>query len=66
VIIAAAASVCQVHVVAKATVSRTYGERKVDDYTRDDAFWAGQTTGGILRKGSREAAMFVIAERHAQ
>jgi hypothetical protein len=64
VIIAAAASVCEVKVASKAVTSRTYGERKVDEYLVDDAFWHEQTQGGRLRKTSREAAMLVIAARN--
>lgn len=64
VIIAAAASVCEVKLVPKAVISRTYGERKVDEYLQDDAFWDEQTQGGRLRKTSREAAMLVIAARN--
>jgi len=65
VIIAAAASVCDdVKVVSKAVISRTYGERKVDEYLEDDAFWEEQTQGGSLRKTSRQAAMLVVATRN--
>jgi hypothetical protein len=64
VIIAAAASVCSVKILSKAVISRTYGERKVDEYVEDDAFWDAQTEGGKLRKMSREAAMLVIAARN--
>lgn len=64
VIIAAAASVSEVKVVSKAVISRTYGERKVDEYLQDDDFWDEQTEGGKLRKTSREAAMLVIAARN--
>jgi hypothetical protein len=41
VIIAAAASACEVKVISKALVSRTYGERKVDEYLQDDALLGG-------------------------
>ena len=64
VIIAAAASVCEVRVISKALISRTYGERKVDEYLQDSAFWDEHTDGGSLRKTSREAAMLVIAARN--
>lgn len=64
VVIAAAASRCEVKVISKAMISRTYGERKADEYIRDDDFWHGQTQGGALRKTSREAAMLLIAARH--
>lgn len=65
VIIAAAASQCHVNALSKAVISRTYGDRKVDDYVADDAFWTGVTTGRPLRKLSREAAMLLIAARNA-
>uniref|UniRef100_B0SXT7 Uncharacterized protein n=1 Tax=Caulobacter sp. (strain K31) TaxID=366602 RepID=B0SXT7_CAUSK len=65
VVIAAAASHCSVKALSKAVISRTYGDRKVDEYVADDAFWAAQTAGGVLRKLSREAAMLLIAARNA-
>lgn len=65
VVISAAASQCPVKALSKGVISRTYGDRKVDEYVADDAFWAGQTTGGALRKLSREAAMLLIAARNA-
>lgn len=64
VIIAAAASVGPVRTMAKALISRTYGNRKMDEYLQDDDFWDEQTIGGSLRKNSREAAMIVIAARN--
>lgn len=63
VIIAAAASAAAVSCLSKAIVSRTYGNRKVDEYLKDDAFWTAQTTGGKLKKSSREAAMLILATR---
>lgn len=65
VVIAAAASVTEVKTMAKNVISRTYGERKVDDYVKDDSFWTAKTTGSSLRAGSREAAMLIIASRKA-
>jgi len=65
VIIAAAASVCTVRILSKSVISRTYGERKVDEYIQDDAFWNEQTQGGGLRKTSRESAMLLIAARNS-
>ncbi len=65
VIIAAAASQAQVKSLAKAVVSRRYGNRKVDEYLEDDSFWQEKTEGALLRKGSREAAMLIIANREA-
>jgi hypothetical protein len=64
VVIAAAASQCEVRALSKAVISRTYGERKVDEYVADDAFWAENTAGKPLRKLSREAAMLLIAARN--
>ena len=65
VVIAAAASCCPVKALSKATISKTYGDRKVDEYVGDDAFWADKTTGGALRKLSRETAMLLISARNA-
>ena len=64
VIIAAAASQCPVRALSKAVISRTYGDRKVDEYVADDGFWAEQTAGGALRKLSRASAMLLIAVRN--
>lgn len=63
VIIAAAASVCEVQLISKAVISRTYGKRSVDEYLQDDEFWQEQTCGGKIRKTSREAAMLLVAAR---
>lgn len=65
VVIAAAASVCPVRTVAKATISRTFGNRNVDGYVGDDSFWDERVEGIKLRAGSREAALILIAERGA-
>jgi hypothetical protein len=65
VVIASAASQCPVKALSKAVISRTYGERKVDEYVADDAFWADQTTGGNLRKLSRETTILLIAARNS-
>jgi hypothetical protein len=64
VIIGAAASVSSVTQIKKSVVSRTFGERKVGEYVEDDSFWAEHTTGGKLRKGSREVTMLLIAARN--
>lgn len=63
VVIAASASVAEVRTISKSHITRNYGEQTVDEYKKDDAFWAAQTTGGRLRKASREAAMMIIAAR---
>lgn len=62
VVIAAAASVCDVKIMSKAVISRTFGDRKVDDYLRDDDFWTKDAVG-LKRKTSREAALLIIASR---
>lgn len=64
VVIAAAASSSTVKILSKGVVSRTYGDRKVDEYLKDDDFWKKHTIGGKLRKTSREAAMLIIAARN--
>ena len=62
VIKGAAASVCEVKEFSKAALSRNFGERKVDDYAKDDGFWITHFTGDDLRVGSREAAIMLLAE----
>lgn len=64
IVIAAAASFCEVKQLKKGSVSKTYGDRNVDDYVADDSFWAKNTKGGKLRKMGRETAMLLIAERN--
>ena len=49
--------------LSKAHISRTFGRRKVDEYISDDSFWSEQITGAPVRKGSREAAMILVAIR---
>lgn len=63
VIAAAAGSGVPVTLIKKSVISKTYGERKVDEYLQDDEFRDEQTTGGSIRKASREAAMVLIASR---
>lgn len=65
VIIAAAASEADVRSLSKSAISRKYGDRKVDEYLKDNTFWQGKLTGNALRMGSREAAMLIIADREA-
>jgi hypothetical protein len=64
VIIAASASVCPVRSVSTAVISRNYGDRKFDEYLKDNRFWSDHTMGGELRIGSRAAAMMLIAARN--
>lgn len=59
---AAAASVCEVKVSSKAALSRSFGKRKVDEYTKDNGFWLRHFTGADLRAGSRESAIMLLAE----
>lgn len=63
VIIAAAASVCEVKTLSKGVISRTFGDRKVDEYLKDDDFWT-ENLVGLKRKKSREAALLIIANRN--
>jgi hypothetical protein len=63
VVIAAAASKTKVEILSKAKISRTYGDRKVDEYLKDNSFWSGKITGAKLKVSSREAAMLIIASR---
>jgi hypothetical protein len=60
---AAVASLKTVTMVPQAQISKHYGNRKVEEYVKDDKFWALKTTGGRLRSGSRVGAMLLIAER---
>ena len=58
---AAAAGGAEVRAPRKAALSRTFGDRTVDEYVADDSFWADAVEGS-LRKGSREAALLVLSE----
>lgn len=60
VVMGACASTCTTITLAKATLSRTFGDRKVDEYCADDGYWT-DTIDGDLKKGSREAAMQALA-----
>lgn len=62
VAIAALGSACDVDLVSKASVSRNFGDRKMDEYVKDEAFWK-ENTDGKMRSGSREAAMLILASR---
>jgi hypothetical protein len=63
VVLAALSDVTETSIASKAHISRTFGNRKVDEYLKDDAFWKANVTGGNLRNGSREAAMVLVAGR---
>jgi hypothetical protein len=66
VVICAAASVTKTQLISKAHISRTFGDRKVDDYIADNMFWSKELEGAALRVGSREAAMVLLAARNSQ
>jgi hypothetical protein len=53
----------EVEIKAKANISRTFGERKADEYLKDDGFWKEHVVGEELRGGSREAALMLLASR---
>jgi hypothetical protein len=63
VVMAAAASVCAVTAKSKSQVSKTFGTQKFDEYVKDEAFWTKSVAGVALKKGSREAALLLLAER---
>ncbi|MBA0250496.1 hypothetical protein CR156_14940 [Stenotrophomonas lactitubi] len=64
VVIAAAASTNKnVAILSKAGISKTYGDRKVDEYISDENFWKTHTQGAPLRKASREGAVLILAQR---
>jgi hypothetical protein len=58
---AAASAGTEVRIMTKAAASRNFGTRKVDEYLKDDTFWAGLNLT-TLKKGLREAAFAVISE----
>jgi hypothetical protein len=62
VVIAALSEICETSTITKANISKTYGERKVDEYVADEDFWEGKLEGSELRAGSKEAAFCVIAK----
>ncbi len=66
VVLCAAASATKVITLAKATISKGFGERKADEYLVDDAFWNESVAGAPLRNGSREAALLILAARREQ
>lgn len=59
-ICAAMCSGCRVHLASKAVASRTFGERKVDEYVGDDDYCNTRFIGE-LKKGSREAMVLAYA-----
>jgi hypothetical protein len=65
VVMCAAAVASETQCLAKSHISRTFGERNVDDYVADEPFW-DSNVAGALRTGSREAAMLLLASRAEQ
>ncbi|KZC99432.1 MULTISPECIES: hypothetical protein [unclassified Thalassospira] len=63
VINAAAISCGDVVLRAKGVISKTFGDRKADEYIKDHDFWDDKLIGKNLRVGSREAALLLLAER---
>lgn len=63
VIQAAAASECEVKPTTKSALSRNFGDRSVDEYTKDERYWDLNFDGNKIRAGSREAALMLLAER---
>jgi hypothetical protein len=59
-ITACATAGADVRVIGKAAISRTFGDRSADEYLKDNSFWKKQASGQ-LRKGSRMAALLVLA-----
>lgn len=66
VVICAAAETTKTQLISKAHISRTFGNRKVDEYIADNNFWSKKVVGEKLRVGSREAAMLLLAARKLQ
>ncbi len=62
VAIAALGSACNVDLISKASISRNFGDRNVDQYVKDESFW-NENTDGKMRSGSREAALLILASR---
>lgn len=63
VVISALRENAPVTIETKGRISKTFGDRKVDEYLKDDGFWTDNTTGADLRGGSREAALLMLAVR---
>lgn len=63
-VVQAAASLAgaRVHTLQTASITRTFGERKAAEYLTDDDFWTSSLQGQ-LRKGSRDAALVILAAR---
>ena len=66
VVMAAVGAIVPVDCKSKASISKTFGERNVDDYVKDNDFWKKEAAGADLRVGSREAVMVMLAARKNQ
>lgn len=62
VVMAAAAGSCSTSSRARAAMSKGFGDRKVEDYVSDDAFW-DERIDGTVRQGSRDVAMLLLDAR---
>lgn len=62
VAVAARIGGAQVSLVQKSLISKTFGERKADEYLKDDVFWEGQIEGD-LAKTRREAALLILSQK---
>jgi hypothetical protein len=64
VVAASAASIVKnVFMLAKSKITKTFGDRKADEYLKDDDYWTAEIEGEPLRMGSREAALLLLATR---
>jgi hypothetical protein len=61
-IVAAQVGGAAVELLAKAHVSRTFGDRTTDEYVADDGFWADAVDGDVA-KTRREAAFLILARQ---
>jgi hypothetical protein len=61
VVMCALADVTDTETKLIASISRTFGARKVDEYLKDNSFWNDNMAGNNLRVGSREAAILILA-----
>lgn len=64
IIAAAALSPAKFSVIAKAAVSRAFGQRNMDAYVKDDSFWDASLPE-LKNKGNRPAAMLILQARKA-
>jgi hypothetical protein len=62
-VMAALGAIVPIEAKSKASISKTFGERNVDEYVSDGEFWKKEVTGVNLRIGSREAAVILLAAR---